>query len=540
MSVAGLSRIARPGSQGRSTVHRQGRTGGCAAQVVGDHLAFRAQVGRARFAASVSSARSGLAAASEGGTFADVGVDGAERTDDGLGPLLDVQMAIVREAIGPILAPYGLDADSEDVEGVLEVPDLADRLLTAAVEALGASRIGNSVEGRVARPGVALVSARSSSRRAGRPRRRPVAVRHDDTDANDSYEYPDGVDPQGGENNAATNFPTASCFRRMRDPRRVAVTWDDDIESYTAHTGGYEPVECAGYHDGGMPVDIRPCDSGFVRGTSNCSTEEHDVVCSSVQFLSDHYDARVPTLTRSGLDYTGTIRDTMAGSTVLRCVHNCEETSYGYSTDNFAATPGSNPYNLFIEIDPAFFTAALPSAILGERDFQAGVILHEMLHSLETQWEYSDRSTLVGPAITGEWPGGGSVTVTGARAGCSLGECEETCTPSEGDPPGEWRAAYLQARYYGIDDCGARAFACAYARTFCAEFSEDTPHAHRLGWFAVKQALDCYLGVATVALVATILGLLIAGVSLAETLGGGVVSVLFTLLQIFLVSGTMT
>lgn len=437
----------------------------------------------------------------------------------------DSVIAAVRSAIAPVLSPYGVDPDCEDIDAVLSAPGLASDVIVAAMDAVSKLDPGSllplgSLKGAIAGFGALEVSRSltpksviADGKYPRRIRGRPGKVTYDPlTGSGTSVEYPDGV--PGYSTSGVEEFPNPPGCLRPRNRRGspaavgldpdtgvpVSLEYPDGVESYTTSCGTDTAVGT-----------VKSCSSSLVKGTSNCTDDEHDTVCKAVSYLDDHYNDRVPDIAYSGLNYKDTIKDGVAPQVVLRCVHSCVDDLWGGTPDNFATTPAP-PDEFTIQVEPPFFNAdsLLARAILGGRDFRAGVLLHEFVHTLEFGWEALDLEDY----IETTWPGPGDLEISGVDDGCDLGECEETCDrTSGGDPPGEWRAAYLQARFYGIDDCGAQAFACAYARTFCEQFAGEDSASSKVNWYAVKQALSCYKGVVTIAIVAAVIAAILVGVS---------------------------
>lgn len=150
--------------------------------------------------------------------------------------------------------------------------------------------------------------------------------------------------------------------------------------------------------------------------------------------------------------------------------------------------------DLELSFGPAFFE---PSALwlVDPLDFQAGIVVHELVHMI-------DRHETV-PVGT-------------------CGQCGASCRNQE------HRAAYVQARFMDVSECGAELFACAYGRSMGGTSASQNALA------TIGEFLACYAGAAGLVTVLTLAALCIAAPAaavVALALGG---LALASLLLVFL------
>lgn len=192
-----------------------------------------------------------------------------------------------------------------------------------------------------------------------------------------------------------------------------------------------------------------------------CSTSMTDAVASARARLVEKLDS-VPSSVE-GVRYRDLVEEYLSIWDRTNCFTENEAArhcwthlygGFGYdrSTDAPHTLSFGNPFAL-----PGF------ASIIDPVDFQAGVLVHELVHMIDSS---SNENVAVG----------------------SCTSCSADCDRND-----ERRAAFVQARFMGIDDCGAKMFACAYARGFSL-----TADPTENGFLTIAEFLQCYTGGASV------------------------------------------
>lgn len=505
-----------------------GRSGGASgfSELPAEHLAFRASAAAARLpledASGMLGARKPAAARPRlAGLMApSIGlIDGSSSGE------ANALLSAVRAAITPILQRSGIDPDSEDAEAVALSPGLAKELIAALPNPRDI--FGGAVIDRGAPIVSQLAAARTSLKSCAAAGSAPTAG---------------GIVGTSGRSGRPTSqlFYGFSPARTSGEADGTDMSADDPWAVDTTFWGGL-PGPTFGCPPTGEGVSEHDCDTSFISTVSNCSGTEASAICKAAEFLQDQA-SEISGISGELLDYATLLPDAARRSTAF-CAHSTADAPHGSATNisNFAANFHDAPD--VVEVYPPFFDIGIAEDIIGGDELRAGILLHEMVHGVDaTAASFGSAiAWLIALILSGS---SDAVDVTGTLPDLfgRAKSCDVPDTsPCTSDPGTEWRAAFIQAKFYGMGDCGAELFACSYVRQVCKMDADE-----RL-WKAALEVAECYLGITSVLLVAavvvliTAVGILSQGALVAAVewlFAGTAVIALLALLYIVLIDET--
>ncbi len=491
--------------------------------ITGEHASFRTQVSAASRAVMGAgtgffSPRSASDVTTPAIALSGRSLLGASSVLSGSATLISVTSA-VRTAVQPLLDAQGLDLDSESSDAVKGVPGLAEDIIAAAYAALvgviGAdgggsllSRFGGLGPGSSGASPLSGASTRSMRGRAQRAQSR----------------HSPGT---GGTSFRAGRF---GALQTMSDDPTTSDGQDDPLD----RRNGFPLFLPFGPRGPNGPGEAdTTCSTTILSETANCTSSEGSDVCSAVSFLEDHFD-RVPDFEDGGIPYRTTIA-AVAEFASVRCVHSAGDHPRGETPSGFGQSLSETPSEVLVM--PAFFDSVMAD-LIGPDEFRAGVILHELVHLTEFQVE--DLGAAFGRLSGGSSSGDDfEDRFSNRNAGCGVSSCP---TSDGSDVTTEWRAAFVQAKFYGMDDCGAELFACSYFRTFCTNQTQWDNI-----WATATDLASCYVGYTSTLVVTIVAAIVVAGSLVGAglwaelviaLLGGASVSLLLGLLFVILIDET--
>ncbi len=365
-------------------------------------------------------------------------------------PLLDAlapYLAVVGDAVAPLLAARGLSPADATVENLLEIEGLADEVLDAAVEAVaGVDAFGSSPRD----PGTFEASNATGLLPPGWPDQ-------------PSYDFAGHAPLQGRPAPERVRSPVEALPSGWENDERgpVGLMFDEDGDPCYPDAPPFED-----YWPKCPEPEVQASDAGEVP-----CLEDMRFIRAEERLRSQRNFSRVPNSFR-GFDYRSHLEDSV--SEPIEGLYRC-----GNNTEHLLASwfgPPSETIRVHEDLLDLEFEWDLVSLLTGPVDFRAAVLLHEHVHRIED-------------------PRVGTVSAPPERSYRPAGSAGQDDCPLSGT---EYNAAYIQALYLGAGEPTARMVADIYGRRQCHQLSRgaqllaaagDIIEALALGWWAAVEVI---------------------------------------------------